>query len=316
MSIVLDTVKRVVDQSDHVFINHQALKSWSNLFSLKNVCHWFDKAPFDIDKLNEKDRLHYLFVFNSISFSYWSGQKWRIDYDSQVLDGAYGMIAALGRALEEGIPVTDFEFLSKMKKDDFSYILRGENKIPLFNERLGILKEIGSIVSREYSGQLINFIKNSNSTEELLPSIVHSFPSFKDESFYKGNKVFFYKRAQLFIADMLQSIRSIPTYLNDISNITACADYKLPQMLRRFGIFEYSPDLKNIILSQGEIDSGHPFEIEIRANTIWSVHLMKEIVKAKFPEIDDIQINDHLWLLSQRKLDIDEPYHHTRTTAY
>ena len=100
--------------------------------------------------------------------------------------------------------------------------------------------------------------------------------------------------------------------LSGLENLTACADYKLPQVLRRYGILSYSPDLAYKIDAQIPLRKGSQEEVEIRANTIWAVELMKKALKKRLPGVDSIHVNDHLWLLSQQK----GFYHLTRTTAY
>ena len=68
--------------------------------------------------------------------------------------------------------------------------------------------------------------------------------------------------------------------------------------------------------NQIEIEKWSNEEIEIRSNTIWAIELMKQKLQIKFPEIQLININDNIWLTSQKKLENDKPYHLTRTTAY
>ena len=87
-------------------------------------------------------------------------------------------------------------------------------------------------------------------------------------------------------------------------------------MLRKFGIFDYSDELKEKISNEEEILSGSPEENEIRANTIWAVEMIRDEIKKRVSNISSVEINDHLWLLSQEKDPKDEPYHRTRTTSY
>jgi hypothetical protein len=146
---------------------------------------------------------------------------------------------------------------------------------------------------------------------------VKKFPSFKDSAIYKGKKVFFYKRAQLLVSDIYQAFNG-QEYgrLKNINQLTACADYKLPLVLRRLGIFKYSDYLANKIDNRIQIEKGSPEEIELRANTIWAVEILKQKIKTKIKNVDSIHINDHLWMLGQKKLKKDKPYHLVRTTAY
>ena len=172
MSIVLESTKRVTEKSDHVSISTEAVKAWAENFPDKNTAHWLEKAPFDISGLKERDRLHLILVLNAISFSYWDDEKWTMDYKGEKIDGAYGMIAALGRAFEEKAPITDFRYLAEMPESDFKEILRGEGTIPLFENRLKILREVGSVLSSKFNGDLTQLIQSVDSADELLEKII------------------------------------------------------------------------------------------------------------------------------------------------
>lgn len=104
--------------------------------------------------------------------------------------------------------------------------------------------------------------------------------------------------------------------LLNVDQLTACADYKLPRVLRRLGILEYSEELAKQVDNKIEITKDSEEEIEIRANTIWAVELIRQGLLQIGQKVMPIGINDHLWLMSQNKLSDDRPYHLTRTTAY
>ena len=64
----------------------------------------------------------------------------------------------LGRAIQEGYNILDFDFCANLSAEDFDKILRASTEIPLFNERLIILNEIGQTVLKKYNGKLANLI--------------------------------------------------------------------------------------------------------------------------------------------------------------
>ena len=96
----------------------------------------------------------------------------------------------------------------------------------------------------------------------------------------------------------------------------ACADYKIPQVLRHFGILEYSPVLANLVDNKKQILHDDEKEIEIRANMIYSVELIKQKLKQNNIELNSIQIDNALWLLSKNKEYKDKPHHLTKTIYY
>ena len=181
------------------------------------------------------------------------------------------------------------------------------------------MHELGSVMVENYNSDLKSFLEKGNGDAlKLLELIVKNFPSFYDSSIYKGGEIIFHKRVQFLVSDIsiCQMFKKQCIITRNIDQLTACADYKLPQILRRFGIFEYADSLRDKIDDKVEIPHDSEEEIEIRANTIWVVEYIKEQVKEKSPDITSMSIDDHLWLASQEKFADGKPYHRTRTTSY
>ena len=307
-----------MENSELVRINHECLLEFSKGFDHGKAEHWLNAAPFNFSHFSEDDKLHFVILFNVLSFCYWGEPKWTVEYKGKVHDGAWGMILALGRGIEEGATLLDFDFCSKISQEELAHIFRGNTEIPLLEERWKILREIGLNMSAKFGGKARNLIAEAKGDAlKLLERIVQNFPSFLDVSPYRDQHVYFYKRAQLLVADIYQIFKG--NGLGELKNIdafTACADYKLPQILRKLGILEYTTTLAKKIDTKTEIVHNSSEEVELRANTIWAVELIKQDVKKRRPQIMSFEVNDHLWLATQEKFPDDKPYHRTRTTAY
>ncbi len=318
MNQVLETTKFVVKNSKYVTIKKEAIKEFCKNFSESHINHWLNESPFDFSKLTEKERLHFLLVFNAISFSYWGNPKWTVEYNEEMFDGAWGMISTIGKAVESKKPILNPGYLKNIPERDFEDILKGNVQIPLFHERLRILREVGDILIRDFEGDFTNLIKESKKDAlKLLKLILKHFPSFNDSSSYKGKTVYFQKRAQLLVADIYQMFKGNGYgEMNKLDKITACADYKLPMVLRKIGVLEYSRELAQKIDNKIGILKDSEEEVEIRANTIWANELIKKELKKNIKNMNSIHVNDHLWLLGQIKSAVDKPYHLTRTIAY
>lgn len=314
---ILKTNKFVMDNAKNVRIDKNKLIEFAKSFNRRRV-HWLDEFLFDIKELDSKSKLNFLLVLDSISFSYWGEPKWTVKINGKELDGAKGMIASLKRGVDERRLCLNADFLSKITKTELGYILRGNVEIPLLEERCKILREIGTILKREYCGEFSNLVsKAKEDAIKLLNLIIETFPSFEDISFYKGQKISFYKRAQLLVADIYQAFNG-KEYgdLKNISQLTACADYKIPQILRKNGVLIYSSELSEKVDNKIQIFSGSEEEIEIRACTIWAVKYLERLLSIDAPQIKSVYINDRLWLMSQEKFQNDKPYHRTRTISY
>jgi hypothetical protein len=123
----------------------------------------------------------------------------------------------------------------------------------------------------------------------MLDKLIFDFSYFNDASIFIDKKVYFHKRAQLLLSDIHEN----HTPLKDSYNLTACADYKLPQVFRKLNIFKYSYDLEYKINNKIPLEKNSQEEIKIRANTIWVV---KELFL--FTGIEQRKINDYLWLMA------------------
>lgn len=315
---ILESIKPVIKLSKFVRINKESIEAVCNNFNLQNVQYWMLTSPFYFIDLSDEEKLNFLFILHSINFCYWGEPKWTIEYKDKQYSGTYGMMGCLRKAIDNKVPILKPSYLAKINEVDLKEILKGNIIIPLFEERLKILQENGKILEEKYKGVFTNVLKEAKKdTLNLLQIITSNFPSFNDFAIYKGNKVLFHKRAQLLISDIYRTFKG-KNYgeLKNIEQLTAFADYRIPQVLRKLGILEYLPELAFKIDKKIPILSGSEEEIEIRANTIWAVELMKEKIKTKILNITSMDIDSYLWLLSRNKSFNDKPHHLTRTIFY
>lgn len=318
MNEILETTKYVVDNSTDVSINWDALSKTASEFGKQTMSHWLESSLIDFNALSDEQKLNFILVFSSISFSYWGTPKWTIDYKGEGIDGSYGLLTAIKRALEEDIPILDLKYLATLKKEDFEHILRANTPIPLLEARLKILNEIGSVLVNKYNADFGSLIKKGNKDVNLLRRlIVSEMPSFDDKAEYKGKTIYFHKRVQVLISDIHQLFRGKELgEFNNAEELTAGADYKLPQVLRKFGVLEYSNNLAEKLDNKIPLEVGSEEETELRANTIWAVELMREELKKQGKDFSAMAINDYLWVLTQSSQEGFKPYHLVRTISY
>ena len=79
----------------------------------------------------------------------------------------------------------------------------------------------------------------------------------------------FWKLAQLSVW-ILQATLPGGTGFEDLDRLTAFADYIVPAALRVLGITRYSDELEAAIREGRLIEAGSPWEVEIRAHTIYA----------------------------------------------
>jgi hypothetical protein len=235
-----------------------------------------------------------------------------------MVSGYYGLASALKLALESGTPMTEASFLRDMTAEALSNLLAGSGTLPLLDERVDALRELGRVLLDEYSGRAVDLVKAAAGSAVMLARLLaEKATSFQDKAYYEGRDVFFYKRAQIFAADLYGAFEGRGWgRFKDIRRLTAFADYKLPQVLRHLGILIYAESLAEKVDRQALIKAGSTEEVEIRANTIWAVELIRQAMQEKDKSVTASQLDWMLWNLGQQDTYRAKPYHRTRTVFY
>ncbi len=295
-----------------------AVKLWGDALPGRNTwrhpCHYFDGA---------EETLRWIFVLDILNHCFWPDEgepTWTVRYNGRDYSGYWGLAASLKRALENGFPVTDPAYLAELSERDLRKIFRGtdEAEIPLLKERLSNLREAGQVILSCWEGDFIHLLEETRgSAVGTVQQVVTSFGSFQDEALYHGRVVCFWKRAQLFVADVHAAfIGEGWGKFDDIGELTAFADYKLPQVLRELGVISYHPDLANRVDQMVNLAAGSEEEIEIRAMTIWAVEALKGALGRLGKAVTSASVDQWLWQLGQLEPFRKRPYHRCRTIYY
>ena len=306
---IIKSCKYVANNSKSVKINETNLEQFIGKIKKVETEHWLAFSPYNLLDLPTETIINFLLVYEAIDFSFWGNPKWTIDIPTGKEDGSIALLYVILKYVREK-NTTDF---SNITKDEFREVLKGNVEIPLFEERYHIIRDVSRIVNENMNGNFYEFIKGITIDMELFNIIIKYFPNFKDERKYREKTIYFYKLAQLLTSDILH-IRELKENIKvDYSHLVGCSDYKIPQVMRGLGILEYSDKLSNIIDNKKEIEVNSEYEIEIRANMLVVIDLIKEKLENKVCAID---INDYIWSQGRNKNIELKPYHLTRNTNY
>ncbi|KAL1667463.1 hypothetical protein GGF50DRAFT_48437 [Schizophyllum commune] len=172
--------------------------------------------------------LDWIFLISSLNFSFWSeregtearyGVKWQescTDTRPKVFTGYWSLVAALNRALSEGIPIIDPKFYADKEAcpdELIAHVFRrapqSEEDIPLLQERINIMRENGRILCENFGGSFVGFIDafharhaSQGTALDLVKMVTETFPFFRDETVFEGRRVCIWKRAQILVAEL------------------------------------------------------------------------------------------------------------------
>lgn len=316
-TLIYKTIDPIVCEQPFVTIHHDRLEAFALGLGAKDL-QLLEQSRHFIVRItryfsSSAELVRFLFVLNSIGFCFWAKtkeEKWTYfsSLQQRALDGYEGLLYCLLEAYLAKRFSLDGAFLASFSVADGIALFK-DTRLPLLERRVAILREIGTTLQRDYQGDFMLFFAQFTTTEELVSSLVEVFPSYHDASVYAGRQVIFLKRAQLFVSQIMTCCSR--DYRLDISQLTALADYKLPQVLESLGIISFAVALAQQIRDRVPLMSNSAEEVALRACTISCCRLIREKTRL---HLNDIDVNHLLWHRGQQAL--ANPYFLVLTDKY
>ena len=320
---VYQSTKWLANLSQDVFTSRDRIRATAAIIS--NYSFEYPTWRDDCLPLGDgPEVLEFFFIINCLNFKFWytdSKERFSASVPKKYF-GAFAMFALLNNWLSEVPDLVKADYLRSLDIDEARYRLTGDRgPIPMLEERVRILNEVGEVLSEKY-GDFSNLVRKSsflcfNNGNGIVERLVKDFPSFGDEYTLNRKKIIFNKRAQLAPAMVGSRFRrNEVVFIKDVEKLTAFADYQVPKGLCSYGILEYSEALRNRISKKEILECGSREELEIRANTIYAVEkLIKEInsIRMGVDPVNAVQMDYHLWKMARKE---EKQYHLTVTTAY
>jgi len=333
---ILHSAAYVAGRAKFVRLNLAALKNLAadlghNLGNGDGDGHWLESAPALVknyfESLSLENRLLFLTVFHTIGFCYWAKQEskpWTIEIADGVLSiQKYNGAMALLLSMATNADFLNLEYLASLNLEQFKILLAGQaseniDSLALLKERHEFMVALAQKLSGEHYLHALLPLLATASAREIALKFANELPGYLDIAQYNGKEILFLKRAQLLVSDLNHTlVSSGATAIYKIEELSAFADYKLPQLLRHYQVLTYEAALAQRIDEQIELGAGSAEEVEIRAATIVAVELIRqELEKLGFAS-SAATIDNKLWQLSQ-KLDKTKvkPYHRCKTVFY
>ncbi|CAN8065225.1 unnamed protein product [Agarophyton chilense] len=296
--------------------------------------------------------LEWIFLVDTLNFCFWTPravEPFTVLYKSTPYTGYWALCAAVNRAIDEQIPITDPHFMTTVDHQTLSHIFRSATStpIPLLEQRVHVLNQAGHVLETNFNSSVLFLIQSAHaSSQKLIQLLVSNFQSYDDsfpfdalstsESYQlpateqsRPPKLCFFKRAQILVADIWACFASSNKHhFDDIHQLTMFADYRVPQILVWLNALKYTDSLMSDLKSQLELQSGSRREIEIRACSIHAVELIRNelqllqsqtVVQQHNPvQINSVLIDFLLWdYATAHKDKLNQvPIHHVKSVYY
>lgn len=284
-------------------------------------------------KACDDSSIDWIFLVDALNFSFWSedsDEKYTVHYGGNNYTGYWSLCAAINRALDEGVAITSAAYCRDFSIEIARHVFRSDSAIgmPLLEERVKVMNEIGQVLLEKFDGKFTTCVTQAEgSAQKLLEIVVSNFPCFRDEGVFKGQKVSFYKRAQILVADLWACFGNEGLgKFADIDTITMFADYRIPQILKYFDAISYSSELTTLLQNNHMFENGDMMEMEVRGVSIQAVELLVKQMRKLIdldPNMAGTLVNavliDHFLWDYRRKHDVQTkhiPFHKVRCIYY
>ncbi|EFC47622.1 predicted protein [Naegleria gruberi] len=331
ISLVKTTTQHVIENATHVSLNRKALIKTCSVIAetIKQKCktsnstslieslfiEW-DNDTLHYRNLNEPElTCQYILVLSSINFCFWPLNDSVKDEKDEF---EYGHLASGLRSVLQNNPnAFSSEELKQLTSEKLTEWFNGA-KVPLLSERVRLIREVGFALEEHFDGKAFNLIKSANkSVNKLVSLVTQHFPGFRDHCIYSktGHQIHFYKRAQIFCADIYGCFKGQGIgQFDDINDLTMFADYRVPQLLN---ILVYSDELKEKISNLTVLEYSSQMEVEIRAFTIQAVEEMRKVLLEEHSiKCLSIEIDWMLWQIGEANRKTIRPHHRTLSVYY
>jgi len=323
-SPVLESIRPVIESSRHVRTDEDRIAAHATWMAYEELPLPDFRLPAGTGAFRA-DAIDFAFTqicVNTAFTDFATGRKFEVDDEGVRLSDSFAMIACLRRALDAGVPVIEGAYLAQLTRAELERIFAGNIQMPMLDEKLAVLNEVGTTLAARHGGRFHSFLATCSPRlyddgRGLVERLVTEFPRFDDRSTYAGHVVTFYKLAQLLYWMLYCGLRRHGGFrIDDISSMTAFADYIVPAALRVLDILAYEPALERRIQAGIEIPRDSEEEIEIRAHTLHATALLAEEINARRPpglQVVIPQVDARLWVNYHAT---HWPHHLTRTIMY
>jgi len=320
---VLSSCRHVVEQAEDVHIDMERLRDAAQMIIERRL----EIPPCDLHFHYSDDTersLYYVLVLDALNFCFWGlpGQRrWCIAFEGRDYNGYWALALALKRAFLDRVPLWEPRYLMSIGDEELHAILHRDGNgvtIPLFPQRRNNLNEAGEVLVKRFDGDYRAYVESfRGDAVAFAGAVAEDFPSFRDVADCRGREIRLYKRAQILVSDTA-AICSGKSWglFNNLNELTAFADYKIPQVLRRLGVLVYSERLAGIVDSRTLIEAGSREEVEIRASTVCAVDSLRRELERLGRRHLSVEVDWLLWQMGQEPFRDDRPYHLTRTIFY
>ena len=240
---VLSSAEHIYNNAIDVALDMAGTKAAAQKIHAMMSARQYSTATWSSHELHPKTKdeatLNFIFTMDLLNFSFWSerpdAERFCVDYRGKRWTGYWSLVAALQRALDEGLFITSPSYWHReagYNDEVFRHVFRSATSepMPMLEERIAVLREAADVLFQHFNMNVTEIVQLANhSAARMVNLLAEYFPSFRDETRFEGQKVRFLKRAQILVADVWACFDGEgPGHFTDVDKISMFAGLYCP----------------------------------------------------------------------------------------
>ena len=196
-SPVLDSLRPVIEHSRDVQTRVDKITEVAGWMAYEALPVPEYALPFGIGAHDVNVAIDFIMTSDTIDTAFtdfFTHVKFQTDYAGQHWSDSDAEFACLKRAMDNGIPVLDGKWMASVTRAELNTIFAGNIEMPMLDEKLAVLHQVGPVLVAKYNGRFSNFIhacspKLYDHGNGMVDRLVTEFPRFNDVSQYDGHEI-------------------------------------------------------------------------------------------------------------------------------
>ena len=179
---VLESAKFICDNSIDVALDMIGTKSAAEIIYGQMIARDYSPKTWTAHELHPKTKdegtVNFIFTMDLLNFSFFSDrskveERFAVEYKGKRWNGYWGLVAALQRALDEGIRITDPMFWhdeEECTEDVCRHVFRSatdEEEMPMLKERIMVLREAAEVLCKVRNPAFLTWCNSTADRAEL-----------------------------------------------------------------------------------------------------------------------------------------------------
>jgi NAD(P)-dependent dehydrogenase (short-subunit alcohol dehydrogenase family) len=313
---VRESCTRVMERAQHIQIDGGALESFMQSISVEDVKQTY-RWEAEFHPIGERGSLiDFVFSIDAINFGCGFSPDWKRHRKA----GTYATVAQALTDLQESGVELGASFAASVTDQQVAEMLGVEESFSLVSMFGKALRSLGRFVYTNFGTyqEFLESLSPSGAAQNLVQQLVEHVGEFNDCCLYRGEVVYFYKRAQILVNDLHLALGNDSPFIEDeVASLTMFADNLVPHVFLCEKVLQYDERLLDTILLGNPLGIASAEEVEIRAAGVVAVERGAQILselsgKRIYPAMLDV----YLWNQGQDVRYKSRPRHLTKTYYY